>query len=39
LAGFIYECWQRGIKKAIWLSNSSDLIEDAQRDLRVRTHS
>jgi hypothetical protein len=33
LAGLIFECWRKNLKKAIWLSVSSDLKQDAARDL------
>ena len=33
LAGIIFENWLRGRKKHIWLSASTDLIHDSQRDL------
>lgn len=33
MAGLILECWCKDIKKGIWLSVSSDLKQDAKRDL------
>lgn len=45
IAATIYENYLRGQKKAIWLSVSTDLRMDAERDLRdvghynVRVHS
>ena len=33
LAGIVFENYQRGRKKHLWLSASSDLQYDAQRDL------
>ena len=34
LAGIIFDNWQQGHKKAVWLSVSADLKFDAMRDLR-----
>ena len=34
IAGLILENWHRGRKKAMWFSASTDLYQDAQRDLK-----
>ena len=34
IAGIIYDNWKRGRRRAIWLSISSDLHWDAERDLK-----
>ena len=34
LAGILFENWSRGLRRHIWLSVSTDLYLDAQRDLR-----
>ncbi|XP_055305028.1 protein strawberry notch-like [Sitodiplosis mosellana] len=34
VAGIIFESFQLGRKKAIWVSVSADLVEDSKRDLR-----
>jgi P-loop containing NTP hydrolase pore-1 len=36
LAGIILDNWAQGRQKAVWLSVSADLKNDAERDLRVR---
>ena len=33
IAGIIYDNWNQGRQKAIWLSVSNDLRQDAKRDL------
>ena len=33
LAGLIFDNYNRGRKKHIWISTSKDLVEDARRDL------
>lgn len=34
LAGIMFESWSRGLRRHVWLSVSSDLYLDAQRDLK-----
>lgn len=35
IVGVIWDNWNQGRKKAVWLSQNSPLIEDAKRDLRL----
>jgi hypothetical protein len=35
IAGIILDNWNRGRRKALWISQNTDLIHDAQRDLRA----
>lgn len=34
ISGIIYDNWNQGRKKAVWVSENWDLLKDAQRDLR-----
>jgi hypothetical protein len=35
IAGIILDNWNQGRRKALWISQNTDLIHDAQRDLRA----
>ncbi|MFT2612636.1 strawberry notch-like NTP hydrolase domain-containing protein, partial [Escherichia coli] len=32
VAACIFDCWNRGYRKGIWVSRSTALLEDARRD-------